>query len=389
VQVAAAELAAELGIDQAQFLEKNRVRPGDVLDIMKSLGEGRPGETVIVGSCGLDKALAVGRQSIEWEQRVQHEDPGVKVGKGVAIIQQGSGLPGLDQACADVRLLSDGTFMVLSGGADLGTGLDTVLAKIAAETLCCDVENVTVLTGDTDTTPFDKGAYASSGTYFSGNAVLKASQALADKMLAMVAGILKEPREGVALSYPGVVKGTRGTITYQALAHRCGTGHGEGDLVGSASFTSHDNAIPYAAHFCEVAVNTRTGAVDVRRYHAVHDSGTPINPELAMGQVYGGVLKSIGHALYEEMIFDDEGRCLTPGLAAYGVPMIQELPRDFRVRMIQTDDAYGPFGGKSVAEISVNGAAPAIAIAIHDAVGVWLRGWPFTPEKILAALGRF
>jgi putative selenate reductase molybdopterin-binding subunit len=158
--------------------------------------------------------------------------------------------------------------------------------------------------------------------------------------------------------------------------------------VGSASFTTHDNAIPYAAHFCEVAVNTRTGAVDVRRYHAVHDSGTPINPELAMGQVYGGVLKSIGHALYEEMIFDADGRCLTTGLGVYGTPMIQELPRDFRVRMIQTDDPFGPFGGKSVAEISVNGAAPALATAIHDAVGAWIRDWPFVPEKILAALGR-
>ena len=188
VQTAAAELAAELGIDHLQFLEENRVREGDVLEIMKSLGEGRPGEVVTVGSCGLEKALAQGRQSIEWGRRVDDPDPDVKVGKGVAIIQQGSGLPGLDQACADVRLLSDGTFMVLSGGADLGTGLDTVLAKIAAETLCCDVDNITVLTGDTDTTPFDKGAYASSGTYFSGNAVLKASQALAEKMTAMVAG---------------------------------------------------------------------------------------------------------------------------------------------------------------------------------------------------------
>jgi putative selenate reductase molybdopterin-binding subunit len=389
VQMAAAELASQLGVDQVEFVEKNRVREGDVLEILKSLGEGRPGEAVTVGSCGLDKALAIGRQSIAWGQRVLDGDPNVKIGKGVAIIQQGSGLPGLDQACAEVRLLSDGTFMVLSGGADLGTGLDTVLAKIAAETLCCDVQNVTVLTGDTDTTPFDKGAYASSGTYFSGNAVLKASQALVERMASTVATVLKEPREKIAIVYPGLIKGTRGSFTYAALAHRCGTGHGEGDLVGSASFTSHDSAIPYAAHFCEVAVNTRTGAVEVRRYHAVHDSGTPINPELAIGQVYGGVLKSIGHALYEEMIFDKEGHCLTTGLANYGAPMIQELPRDFRVRMIQTDDRFGPYGGKSVAEISVNGAAPALAIAIHDAVGVWMRDWPFIPEKILTALGRF
>jgi putative selenate reductase molybdopterin-binding subunit len=138
-----------------------------------------------------------------------------------------------------------------------------------------------------------------------------------------------------------------------------------------------------------VAVNTRTGAVEVRRYHAVHDSGTPINPELALGQVYGAVLKSIGHSLYEEMIFDEEGRCLTTGLAAYGAPMIQELPRDVRVRLVTTDDPFGPFGGKSIAEISVNGAAPALASAIHDAVGVWPREWPMTPERILKLLGRF
>jgi putative selenate reductase molybdopterin-binding subunit len=389
VQLAAAELASALGIDLLTFVRKNHVREGDLLSILKSLGEGRPGEAVTVGSCGLEKALAEGAASIGWGRRATDPNPDVRVGKGVAFIQQGSGLPGLDQACANVKLLSDGTFMVHSGGADLGTGLDTVLAKVAAETLCCEMDQVVVLTGDTDTTPFDKGAYASSGTFFTGNAVLKAAQALADRMIDTVAAILKEPREGVHLEHPGVVRGTRGKIAYAALAHRCSTGHGEGELMGSASFVTHENAIPYAAHFCEVGINMRTGAIDVRRYHAVHDSGTPINPDLAMGQVYGGILKSIGHALYEEMIFDQKGRCLTTGLADYGVPMIQELPRDVRVRLIQTDDAFGPFGGKSIAEISVNGAAPALAVAIHDAAGVWIRDWPLTPEKILKALGRF
>ncbi len=389
VQMAAAELAAALGIDLLAFIRKNHVRQGDVLEILKSLGEGRPGEAVTVGSCGLDKALEEGAASIGWGVKGTDANPDVRIGKGVAFIQQGSGLPGLDQACANVKLLSDGTFMVHSGGSDLGTGLDTVLSKVTAETLCCDMDNVAVLTGDTDMTPFDKGAYASSGTFFTGNAVLKAAQALADRMIDTVAGILKEPRDGVHLAHPGVVQGTKGSLTYAALAHRSSSGHGEGELMGSASFVTHENAIPYAAHFCEVAVNTRTGAIDVRRYHAVHDCGTPINPDLAMGQVYGGILKSIGHALYEEMMFDAEGRCLTTTLADYGAPMIQELPRDVRVRLVQTDDAFGPFGGKSVAEISVNGAAPALAVAIHDAVGVWIRDWPLTPEKILKALGRF
>jgi len=392
LQMAAAELAAELGMDQLEFLEKNMVREGDVLEILKSLGEGRPGAAARVRSCGLEKAIAEGRASIEWGRpagRRPAESDDIRFGKGAVIIQQGSGLPGLDQASAHVKLLSDGTFMVHSGGADLGTGLDTVLAKIAAETLCCEMDGVAVITGDTDITPFDKGAYASSGTYFTGNAVLKAAQSLSAKLLDAAACILKEPREDLALALPGKVTGRRGSVDFAAIAQDRQTGEGGGELMGSATFTTDDAAIPYAAHFCRVGVNTRTGAIEVQSYHAVHDCGTPINPELAVGQVYGGILKSIGHSLYEEMIFDAEGRCLTTGLADYGSPMMQELPRDVRVRLVQTDDPFGPFGGKSVAEISVNGAAPALAIAVHDAVGVWVRDWPLTPEKILKQLGRF
>jgi putative selenate reductase molybdopterin-binding subunit len=389
VQTAAAELAAELGMDHLEFIQKNRVREGDVLELLKSLGEGRAGTAVRVRSCGLEKALALGSASLGWGRRERDPDPEVRIGKGVAIIQQGSGLPGLDQACADVRLLSDGTFMVHSGGADLGTGLDTVLAKIAAETLRCDMDRVAVLTGDTDITPFDKGAYASSGTFFTGNAVLKAAGDLAEKILQTGAAILGEPRADVELAHPGKVAGKRGSVEFSKIAHHCHTGEGPGELAGHASYTTEDSAFPYAAHFCEVAVNQRTGAIEVRKYHAYHDSGTPINPDLALGQVYGAVLKSIGHTLYEEMVFDGEGRCLTTGLADYGAPMINELPRDLRVEFVQTDDPFGPFGGKSVAEISVNGAAPAIASAVRDAVGVWIRDWPITPEKILKALGRF
>jgi putative selenate reductase molybdopterin-binding subunit len=388
VQMAAAELAAELGMDQLELIEKNRVREGSVLEILRSLGEGRPGAAVRVRSCGLEKALAEGRKSIGWGARPADPDPDVKIGRGAVIIQQGSGLPGLDQACADVRLLSDGTFIVHSGGADLGTGLDTVLAKIAAETLCCDMERVAVLTGDTDTTPFDKGAYASSGTFFTGNAVRKAAEDLAGKILAAASAMLGDPVEELRLEHPAKVVGNRGAVEYAAIAHACQSGEGRGELTGSASYTTDDCAFPYAAHFCEAAVNARTGSIEIRRYHALHDCGRPVNPDLALGQVYGALLKSIGHAMYEEMIFDGDGRCLTTGLADYGAPMIQELPREVEVRFIPTDDPFGPFGAKSVAEISVNGAAPAIAIAVHDAAGVWIREWPITPEKILRALGK-
>jgi len=134
-------------------------------------------------------------------------------------------------------------------------------------------------------------------------------------------------------------------------------------------------------------VNVRTGVVTVEKYVALQDCGTPINPELALGQIYGGVLKTIGHSLFEELRLDAQGRCLNPNLLDYHVPMIGDLPGEIHVGLIETTDPFGPYGGKSVSEIACNGAAPAIAAAIHDATGVWMRSWPFTPEKILRALG--
>ena len=311
-----------------------------------------------------------------------------KTGRGAVIVQQGSGLPGLDAANAELRLLSDGTLLMLSGGADLGTGLDTVTAKSAAEILGLDMEDVEVVSGDTDVTPFDKGAYASSGTYFSGNAALRAAEDLRDKAFAAAAAILGEEAGRLRIEHRGRIVGERGEVSLARLAHISVQGEGHHELVGFGSFKTEHAAFPYGAHFVEVAVNTRTGQVRLKRYHAYQDCGTPINPALAMGQIYGGVMKAIGHSLYEEMIYDDEGRCVNPRFLDYKIPSIYEVPEDFHVELMPVADEIGPFGGKSVSEISLNGAAPAIAIAIHEAVGAWVREWPFTPERVLRAMGK-
>lgn len=388
LQMALAEMADVLDIDQLAMIEKNRVRSGAAIEILKSLGEGREGAAVRLGTCGLGDMIRRGRENFGWD-RPKPDAPGPEwaIGRGAVIIQQGSGLPGLDAANAELRLLSDGTLLMLSGGADLGTGLDTVTAKTAAEILGLDVGDVTVISGDTDITPFDKGAYASSGTYFSGSAALRAAEDLRDKVLAAAAAILGESKEDLRIVYRGIVQGTRGSITLAELGHRSVQGDGHGELAGFGSFKTDHAAFPYGAHFVQIAVNRRSGEVTVQRYHAYQDCGTPINPALAKGQIYGAVLKAIGHSLYEEMIYDEHGRCLNPNFLDYKIPTIAEVPEDFHVELMPVADEIGPFGAKSVSEISVNGAAPALAIAIHDAVGVWLREWPFTPEKILKALG--
>jgi len=388
LQTAVAELAEALGMSHDELLEKNRIRKGSVLEILKCLGEGTEGAAVTVASCGLDEAVRLGKLAFNFGKRESSSDPDVKIGKGMVIIQQGSGLPGLDQSNARATLLSDGSLTLHTGGADIGTGLDTVCAKVTAETLQAELSKVTVISGDTDNTPFDTGAYASSGTYFSGKAALLAAEDLKHKILANASAILGEPVADLKLVYPATVCGRKGSLTFREIAHQAESGTGAGQLVGHAGYATHDTAIPYGAHFCQVAVNERTGAVRIQKYHAYMDCGTPINPELAEGQVYGGVLKSIGHSLWEEMKTDGLGRLLNPDLRSYGVPMIGDIPEDFVVKFIQSDDPYGPFGAKSVSEVATNGAACVLAIAIHDAVGVWMRSWPYSREKILRALGR-
>jgi putative selenate reductase molybdopterin-binding subunit len=389
LQTCLAELAAELGIDQLEMIERNRVRSGTRIEILRSLGEGRAGAAVTLGECGLGDMIARGKADLRWQEpKARDTAADWRRGRGAVIIQQGSGLPGLDAANAELRLLTDGTLLMLSGGADLGTGLDTLTAKTAAEVLGLDMEDVEVVSGDTDITPFDKGAYASSGTFFSGGAALRAAEDLRDKALAAAAAILGEAPERLRIAHRGRIIGERGEIGLADLARIAVQGEGHHELSGHGSFKSDHSAFPYGAHFVELEVNERTGEVLVTRYRAYQDCGTPINPALAKGQVFGGIMKAIGHSLYEEMVFDEAGRCLNPRFLDYKIPTIREVPADFHVELMPVPDEVGPFGGKSVSEISLNGAAPAIAIAIHDAVGAWVREWPFTPERVLRSMGK-
>ncbi|MBU0505747.1 molybdopterin-dependent oxidoreductase Mo/Fe-S-binding subunit [bacterium] len=388
LQLASHELAEKLGMDHLAFLEKNRVHDGSMLEILRCLGEGREGIPQKVSSCGLGPALEQGAKMINWAAKEKCDDPDVSIGKGVAIIQQGSGLPGLDSANATVSLLGDGTLMLLSGGTDLGTGLDTLTTKMVAEILCVEMQNISMISADTDVTPYDDGAYASSGTFFSGSAALNAAKELKKKILSVASKMLEEPEDKLAITFPGTVQGTNKSVSFQDISRHTQCGTGVGQLTASANFTTDRAAIPYGAHFCQVAVNKRTGEVKVQKYYALQDCGTPINPELALGQIYGGVLKTIGHSLYEQMILDENGRCLNANLLDYKVPMINDVPDDFQAVLVDTDDPFGPFGGKSVSEIACNGAAPAIASAIYNATGIWMRTWPFSAEKILRKLGK-
>jgi len=208
-------------------------------------------------------------------------------------------------------------------------------------------------------------------------------------ILETTAEILDESKEKLYLVPDGFVKGGKREVPFSEVAAYTQGGTGKGELSVSAGYTTDEAAFPYGAHFCQVAVNRKTGELKVQKYYALQDCGTPINPELSLGQIYGGVMKSLGHSLWEKMEIDSQGRCINPNFLDYKIPSILDIPQDFKAILVETNDPEGPFGGKSVSEISTNGAAPAVAIALHDALGVWIREWPFSPEKILKALGKF
>ena len=388
ITMALAELAEQLDIDQLEIIERNRVHEGQPLKILGAIGEGKaPTSVPTAASCALEEILRQGRELIQWDSPKPH-DGDWRIGRGVAIIMQKSGIPDIDQANCMIKLESDGTFIVHSGGADIGTGLDTVVAKLSAEVLHCPLADVHVISGDTDHGLFDKGAYASSGTCFSGNAARMAAENLREKILFHGAQMIGEPLEDVLLVAPGIVRGKRGEVSFAEIAHKGETGTGFGSLVASACYITPDFAFPYGANFAEVAVNLRSGEIRLEKFYALLDCGTPVNPDLALGQIYGASLRAIGHSLSEEILYDHEGHPITRDLRSYGAPKIGDIPRDFRAVLVPSDDKVGPYGAKSISEIGVNGAAPSIATAIHDACGVWLREWHFTPEKILTALGK-
>lgn len=383
-----AELAEKLGRDPLEIIELNRVVEGQELKILGAIGEGKmPTSVPTAASCALEPILRKGKELIHWHApKAKNGD--WQVGRGVAIIMQKSGIPDIDQANCMIKLESDGTFIVHSGGADIGTGLDTVVGKLTAEVLRCPFADVHVISGDTDHALFDKGAYASSGTCFSGNAAKSAAENLRKKILFHGAQMLGEPEADVELVIPGVVRGKRGEVTFAQIAHKAETGTGFGTLVATASYISADFAFPYGANFVEVAVNVRTGEIRLDKFYALLDCGTPVNPELALGQIYGASMRAIGHSMTEEIVYDRHGSPITRDLQSYGAPKIGDIPLDFQAFLVPSDDQVGPYGAKSISEISVNGAAPAIAMAIHDACGVWLREWHFTAEKVLQGLNK-
>jgi len=388
LEVAMDELAERLGVDPIELRLKNHIRAGETSPIFEKIGEGREGKPQIVRSCALEECLKVGAERIGWaEKRGKKRREGRWVyGVGMSCSMQGSGITGIDMAAATIVMNENGSFRLLVGATDIGTGSDTILAQIAAEVLGVPVERFFVYSSDTDFTPFDVGAYASSTTYVSGTAVLKAAEEVRRQILEVAAGMLEEPPQDLELAGEQVVsKKTGKSVTLSEVGHRATYVVDQHQIAATASFVPLESPPPFAAFFAEVAVDTETGLVRVEKFVAAVDCGVAIHPKLAEGQMEGAVVQGIGHALTEELRFSPKGRCVNANLFDYKIPCALDVP-DIDVVLVPSEEPSGPMGAKSIAEVGINGPLPAISNAIYDAVGVRLRRAPFTPERVLSAL---
>jgi putative selenate reductase molybdopterin-binding subunit len=419
------EIARAMNFDPIGFRLQNAIRVGDSLALAVALGEAREGFEQKIQTCALPECVERGAEEIGW-RAIRHGDAEarghgkilgqskIKTGQGMAVCMHGTAIAGLDMGAASIKMNDDGSFNVLVGATDLGTGSDTVLAQIAAETLGVPTSDVIVYSSDTDMTPFDTGAYASSTTFISGGAVKKAADDVRAQIVERAAKMLNVSRQSSVVSrQSSVVSRQSSVVSRQStvnseqwiLRDRCVIApdgrsvslaeialhslHTEDQkqIMATASHMSFVSPPPFGAQFAQVQVDTETGQVVVKKLVMAVDCGTAINPQTALGQIEGGMTQALGYAVCEEMVYRDDGSLLTTDLNDYHIFRADEMP-ELTAILVPTYEPSGPFGAKAVAEIPMDGVAPAIANAIYDAVGVRIRDLPITPEKVWRELKR-
>ncbi len=395
------DIARDIGMDLIAFKRQNWVKVGDKLDIVMYLGERGtaagevdPASYPPVMTCGTEECVAQGMRSIGWHRRndpawVQPADrPNIRRGIGFAFCMHGTAIPFLDMGGCSIKMNDDGSFNVLAGAADLGTGADTVLGQIAAEVLGVPLEDIKMYTGDTDMTPFDVGAYASSTTYISGTAVKRAADAVRWRIKLRAARLLGLPEDeacSIELRDRRAWAPDGRSVSLEDIALNSLHTEDHEQIMGTASFVSPDCPPPFGAQFAEIELDVDTGQVTVTRLVMAVDCGVAINPVTASGQIEGGMLQALGYGHCEEFAFDETGRMLNTEFDTYRIYRSDEMP-EMEVFLVQTMEDSGPFGAKAVAEIPKDGVAPALRSAILNATGVAIDDIPFTPERVWRAL---
>ncbi|MBK6793981.1 MAG: molybdopterin-dependent oxidoreductase [Anaerolineales bacterium] len=386
------KIARAMGFDPIEFRLKNAIRPGEYHPFSTAWNEGREPRPEIIHTVGLEQCVAQGKAAIGWDQKFGnsefHKQGTKRKGIGVAMVMQGTAIPYLDMGGASIKMNDDGSFNMLVGATDLGTGSDTVLAQMAAEVLGVPIDDMITYSSDTDFTPFDVGAYASSTTYISGTAAVKAAQIVAERIKIRATMMLDLPESEAAnirLVDRKAMSPDGRSVSFADIALHALHKANQEQIMGVASYVSPVSPPPFAAQFAEVTVDTETGQVTVDKLVMAVDSGVIVNPLTASGQIEGGMMQALGYAVSEEMRYDSKGVAYERDLERYHLLRADEMP-ELETIFVETFEPSHPFGVKAVAEIPMDGVAPAVGNAILDAIGVNVDVNPTTPERVWKAI---
>jgi CO/xanthine dehydrogenase Mo-binding subunit len=375
-------IAEKLKIDPLELRLKNAVEDGD----LSATGQ-------ILHGVGLKESLKRVAEKASWGKQM---DKNKGIGLGCAqyeVVGMGSS--------AFIRVNEDGTVGLIIGAVDIGGGQKTVLAQIVAEVLGIPVDDIKVVSGDTDSTPYDAGTFGDRVTFNMGNAVRIAAEDAKTQILRVAAGMLESKVEDLEIKERKVyVRGTpeRGVnlsdISMASYFFMGGPILGKGGFFGQTPPYDTQNveghgfpsapAHTFASQVIELGVNPDNGKVKISRVTSAHDVGFPINPLTLEGQIRGSILMGIGYSLMEEIV-EENGMILNPNLTDYKLPNILDLP-EIEPIIFGKKVSDGPFGAKGGGNPGIILPPAPIANAIYNAVGVRIKELPITPEKILKAL---
>ena len=314
-------------------------------------------------------------------------------GRGIAVGIKSSATTGASYAI--VRLLHDGSATVLAGTSDMGQGARTVLAQIAGHELGIPIERVAIVMGDTSAAPYDMQTSASRSTVFMGTAVLNACHEVREKLRTMASETYGVAREDVSVASGIVRLPSRELDVVELMADAfgpmlgevIGTGSRRGDHTAGHPLGGHAAFYEFSCTATEVAVDRETGEVELLRHVTVSDVGKALNPAHVAMQDEGAAIMGLGQTLMEQLIFDETtGRIQNLGALDYRIPTTKDVPLEMTSLVVENEDGPGPYGAKGTGESGLLSTAPAVASAVHEAVGVVVRDLPLTPERIWRAI---
>lgn len=380
------ELAHELGEDPYRFRRRHLLREGDVASV------GTPMHSADFIGCIDAVADAIG-----WDDPTPEGDGRIVHGKGIAVGVKAVLTPTI--ANATLNLNQDGSATLLISTVDMGQGSDTIMAQIAGEVLCLDSRRVHVVCVDTDATPYDTITAGSRSTYHTGNAVRRAAEAMREKLLTFGSEQLDVPAEELLLDEAGILHESSDRRIELPELVRAKFGARGATVTSAENYTSwwypYDKVTGLSKKVTEhwfagaaavrIAVDTATGRIRTRHLAVAGDVGKAINPTLVEQQLTGAAIMGVGHALFDQLVFD-QGQMINATLLDYQLPSMKDVPDVLTPIIIESAHDDGPFGAKGVGETGILPIAPAYANALRDACGVRVTRLPLTPESVLNKL---